>query len=394
MKRSTLLFSLLTAANAHAHSDAAPTVGTSINAAISATWRDEGTLQELGYWQIPGVLMGGEAYPVEQGTSLDEASLTLHHRAVSGTYGLLQISSHDNGGEAEVHHAYAGYSRQLNTLTLSGEAGRMAANISPGNGEHASSRLFSETPLALDAFLGRQLNDEGLRATLHWHGWRLGVESWRGSAFPATPGEQGGSVDVYLHHQGRWSDLHWNTGLWYLQADADTRNDNRYESGHSHGSSTTVTVPELWFDGSTDIHGTFLRLDWQATPAVKLSLHTEWLQQQVDGTLRDSTRNADYESDADAGWIETAVHIRNHTVATRWEQLTTDNHLTGAAASIIASTAGVYNDENPARLALLYRYRISPALAVRIEWTQDQLQPDETERTAVGIVWTDTLWSN
>ncbi len=378
---------------AHAHTAMPEQAGTRLSAALSTTWRDNGVQTVDSYWQIPGALMGGEAYPVEQGVMLDDASVTLQHRADSGIHGLVQIGSHDNGKEAEVHHAFAGYTLPLAGTWLNLEGGRMAGAFTPSNGEHASGRRFSESPLALDALLGRQFNDEGLRAQWRWQGWELGLEGWRGSAFPATPGEDGGSVDLYLQQRGNWARLQWQAGLWWLQADARNRSDDRYSSGHSHGNATQVQAPALWFDGQTELSGLFLRLEAPLGSALTAYLGAEWLQSSAEGTLHNASQQTRLVSDANGGWLEATLRWRNHELGLRRELLALDNQLSGVAAASLASSAGLYNDHNPGRTTLLYRWHFSHAFVLRLEWTQDETQPEAEQRVGAGLTWTPTLWS-
>jgi len=383
---------------AHGDADMDATPGTRVQAALSATWRDKGAVTgdgvtDNGIWHIPGTLMGGEAYPVETGTSLDDASITLRHRDVSGVHGLLQISSHNNGSEAEMHHAYAGYTLSPGHSSLNFEAGRMAAAITPANTEHASERLFSEAPLALDVFLGRQLNDEGARLGWRHQGWIVGLESWRGSAFPATAGDDGGSFDAYLQHRGNHGRLSWYGGLWWLQADALNRQDDRYTAGHSH-SSSVVTTPELWFDGRATLSGAFLRLKTEFSHDLVWMVEAQWLQLEADGTLRDSTRQAALFSEQNGGWLQTSLRYGKHEVAIRQEQLALKNSLTGAAADALAQLADVYNSEDPTRTTLLYAWHAADNLRLRLEWTRDASVPQQTiERVGLGLVWNTTLWS-
>lgn len=393
MKKVLCLLATLATSSAHAHTDTPLQTGTTVSGALAVTWRDEGAPLNAGVWQIPGVLMGGEAYPVEEGPALDDATLIVRHLAASGVHGLIQIASHDNGREAELHHAFAGYRFTQTTFTLNVEGGRMAALMSPGNGEHASTRPFSETPLVLDGFLGRQLNDEGLRAQLQWQGWEVGVEGWRGSAFPATSGEEGGSHDLYLQHRGQFAALAWHSGLWWLRADALNRSDTRYDSGHRHGGSSDVILPELWFDGRSESSGAFARLRWQIMDSTALHLAAEWLRLDADGTLRDPTRKAGFSSDSNGGWVETRVQIQRHEAGLRWERLALDNTFTGAAAEALANLSGVYNEHDPERLTLLYRWQLTPSFALRAEWIRDDTFDSRSERVALGLVWHETLWS-
>ncbi|RLT95375.1 MAG: hypothetical protein D9N11_15270, partial [Ketobacter sp.] len=125
---------------AYAHGEVETQIGTQVSAAVSATWRDDGMLLQDGRWQISGVLMGGEAYPVEEGTTVDEARISVQHRTADGVFGMLQVSSHDGVSDAEIHHAYGGVEFDTGPMFITVSAGRMAAAMTPANGEHSSDR--------------------------------------------------------------------------------------------------------------------------------------------------------------------------------------------------------------------------------------------------------------
>jgi len=380
---------LCVASSTYGHGDLNPEPGTKAEAAVSVTWRDQGVLLSNGWWQIPGVLMGGEAYPVEEGTSVDEARVGVYHRSVHDVFGYLQVSSHAGGQEAELHHAFAGLDLDVGPLLATIVAGRMAAAMTPANGEHASDRLFSETPLALDAFLGRQLNDEGVRLVWSRGPLQLGLESWRGTAFPATPGEGGGSSDAYIHVGDQHGALRYHAGLWWLQADAMNRQDSRYSAdGLQHGGAALVVAPEYWFDGNTEMAGAFVRLDWQWTVQTALNVDAQWLQVNTAGVLRDATRRADLDADDNGGWLQASVRHGNHQWGLRWEQLVVENELSGAAAEAMAIETQLYNQgHNPNRASVVYRWQLHPDVAVRLEAVDDQIQSEQQQRFAVGMVW-------
>jgi hypothetical protein len=376
------------------HADNTQT-GTHVEAALSTTWREEGYTLSAGLWQLPGVLMGGEAYPLEQGISLDEARITVSHRSASGAHGLLQVSSHDNGLEAELHHAYAGFDFSQASL----QAGRMASLFSPANGEHSSERLFSETALALDAFFGRQLNDEGARVLFSYAGVELGLETWRGAAFPASSGEDGGINDIFVHYRGQWQAFNWHSGIWGLRAKALNRSDTRYNSSaHSHGNSSNVSAPQVWFDGQTDAAGAFVRTSWAFDHHNSVQFEAQWMQVKPDGTLRDATRITRMEGDYNGGWVQASLRFgsnaeRGHEFGVRWEQLVLDNTFSGAAAHDLAQLAGLYNpDHDPTRSTLLYRWQANQNLALRAEWVLDDSVEQSTKRLALGVVWQASLW--
>jgi len=386
-----LSVAILSANLSYAHGNMGEAPGTKANAAISATWRDDGMLQPAGYWQIPGVLMGGEAFPVEQGFTVDEARISVYHRTTHDVFGLLQVSSHDGSSSAEIHHAFVGVDlrpQSLDDIRFTVVAGRMAADMTPANGEHASDRLFSEAPLALDAFLGRQLNDDGARLAVSYGGLQLGVESWHGNAFPATSGADGGSYDVYLHYRNRSQHWNWFAALWWLQADALARTDTRYSAdGHQHGTAV-VEVPQIWFDGRSDLGGAFLRVGYEWSELTQMNFEIQYLQADVEGDLRDETRTTEWIAEDNGGWIQASVEHGNHTVGLRWEKLVLENQLIGAAADALATLSGLSNqDHDPERSTLTYQWQVKPSLALRLEAIQDDIQVESVQRLAVGVVW-------
>ncbi|RLT96811.1 hypothetical protein [Ketobacter sp.] len=385
----TLLACLLSV-NGHGHGETPTEVGTRVSAAVSVTWRDDGMLlQDDGRWLIPGVLMGGEAYPVDGGVTVDEARLDLAHRTAERVFGRLQISSHDGVSDAEIHHAYGGLQLDTGPVLTTLAAGRMAAAMTPANGEHASDRLFSETPLPLQAFLGSQLNDDGARVSLDLGAWQLGLESWRGDSFPAA-GEGEELNDVYLHYRDGWNGVPVFAGIWWLQADAVNRSDTRYSAdGHDHGSvSQSTTLPEYWFDGRTEIGGAFLRLAGGHASHWHWALEAQYLQVSIEGSVRDSTRLAPWSAEDNGGWLQASLGRGAHTLGLRWERLVLENHLSGAAAGALADLTGLYNpDHDPQRSSAVYHWQVQPGLALRLEAVDDGIQMESIQRIAVGLVW-------
>ncbi|HEX4975817.1 MAG TPA: hypothetical protein VFV48_08030 [Pseudomonadales bacterium] len=385
---------LLLHQKALAHSATVPDTGTQASAALSTTWRNDGVVLTNGRWQIPGLLMGGEAYPVEQAVTLDEARFNISHRNESGAFGLLQIASHDNNVDAELHHALLGYEFSDLPFDLSLEAGRMAAQFTPANASHAADRLFSESDLALDAFFGRQWNDAGLRMMATQWQLTLGLETWRGAAFPATRGDNNSAYDLFLHHRARFESFDWYSGLWFLSADATKREDQRYSvSAHNHGTSQAIVAPSFWFSGQTQAEGAFVNLNWALTKAQLLHLGAEWMRVEPEGVLADATRNSAMSSRYDSARLQLSLESGRHEVGLRWEQLTLDNTLAGPAAETLSALAGLNNDGfEPTRSTFIYRWQIDQTLALRTEWSLDKVNSKE-QRLALGAIWKVPTWS-
>ncbi len=387
------VFSQFTLAHTNQAADQEPIQGTSVSAAASVTWRDNGVVESGSAWQIPGALMGGEALPVTENTTVDDVWIKLHHYSASGVYGLIEISSHEGTDSASLHHAMVGLRKPWQDVILRWEAGRSSALFSPSNTEHASERLFSETPLVYDVFFGRQYNDEGMRLRTSYGGFELGIESWRGAAFPATSGENGGAKDIYLQYTYNKNAWQWTMGSWWFQADAQQRTDQRYNSEHNHGSTVSITVPSTEFSGTTETYGFFWRNQWQLSERSAVNFDAEWLWSQVSGDLRDATRQAQLDSDWQGGWVQVAFNYEGHALALRQEKLILDNQLRGAAANQLALDSGLINDgHEPSRTTLLYGFKITPNLRLRLEWTQDESSIEDIQRAAIGLVWQQALW--
>ena len=158
MSRLLTLPLALLSASAIAHTPPSTAHRTTVDASLVTTWRSASLVDDNAYWQIPGTMMGGHAWPPEKGARVDEMNLGLSHRLDDDLYGVLKVGSHASGndehGGVELEHAYVAYTPGPWQL----QAGRMSAGFSPGLAQHAADRLASEAPLALDVFFRASLS--------------------------------------------------------------------------------------------------------------------------------------------------------------------------------------------------------------------------------------------
>lgn len=371
---------------------------TSLDASAAITWRSAGAVDKDQPWRIPGIMSGGEAWPVEKGLAVDEVMIQLQHAFDDNWYGVLKAGTHggssDDHGGIELEHAYVGWRccKQSNTVMV--EAGKLMAAFSPGIASHATDREFSEAPLVQDAFLGRHFHDEGVRARWQLSGFTVGAEYWRGNAYPATTGEEGGSADVFARYQ--WSNHHWflQAGAWLMRADADLRSDHRYSAGHQHNTAFVAQIPDVRFTGRSDLWGLHGHIRWSITHHTAISLQGEWLQMSVDGDITDGTRTAALDGDYQGGWVQAGLHWHTHSLLLRAEELSLENRLSGAGAPQLSSDANLDDPgKNPSRLSLGWHWQFKPYLAFRLEGVKDDSLLEDRSRIALGVVWKDRLWS-
>jgi len=375
-----------------------------LSASVVATWRSDDIVEQNDYWRIPGALMGGHAWPYERGVAVDEALLGLGARINERTFAVIEVGTHGggdgHGDSAEVQHAYLGFQCCEEPGPWVLEVGRMSSAFSPSLATHAGDRLTSESPLVNDVFFGRDFHDEGVR--LWWHetaGWSAGAEYWRGKAFPAnTDGD--GVWDVFARHAWSAGPTSITLGGWYYQADAIARADHRYGGGHTHTpvappGATAEAFPDTRFTGDVDVYGIHAGLEYRLSTDWVMGLEGEWMHFAMDGTVHDAVgRQARLDADQQGGWLQPSISWRRHTLGLRGEMLTTDNHLTGSAAPVLAEDSGLANasGHDPMRYTAVWRYQWRPDVAFRAEVIQDETLADDELRFAFGVVWQGRLW--
>tara|TARA_A100001391_G_scaffold97812_6_gene64855 strand:+ start:15631 stop:16869 length:1239 start_codon:yes stop_codon:yes gene_type:complete len=403
MKRVFLCSTVALAGAAQAHYIPTMQTPTTVDADLVATWRSASLVEEYDYWQVPGTLMGGHAWPAQEGVQVDEMNLSLNHRIDENLFGGVGLASHPEGddshGGVELEHAYVGWIQSDGPWVA--EVGRLSAAFSPSLMAHASQRLASEAPLANDVFFGRHFHDDGAR--FWWHetaGVSAGAEIWRGKAFPATDSGDGGAWDVFARYQ--WQSERWSfqAGGWFYSAAAEARADHRYGGGHQHvpvapPGETATAFSDIRYTGDTDIHGLHMELAYRISSDWRLALEGEWMRAKLDGVVHDAIgRQADLDGTQDGGWIQPSVHWRQHTFAVRAEQLTTDNDLVGPAAPQLGDESGLANpdEHDPRRFTAIWRWQWRDNVALRAEAIRDESLPETENRWTLGVIWQQRLW--
>jgi len=180
---------------------------------------------------LAGFPLVGEAGPGEQGLSLGESEVSLSANVDDKFYGQFTLAYDEEDGEAgiSIEEAY------IDTLALpaglSLRAGRFFSSIGYLNSHHTHTDLFTDRPLAYQAFLANQFGDDGVQ--LRWVAptdvyLELGGELFRGDSFPAGGAANSGvgAATAFVH---LGSDVgienSWLAGVSVLDTDADIADD-------------------------------------------------------------------------------------------------------------------------------------------------------------------------
>lgn len=365
-----------------------------VDSAVVFTWRSAAAVDDNTAWRMPGFLMGGESWPVDEGVALDEVSLTGKYALDDNLYGVVKAGIHgggkgsDHGDSVEIQHAYVGWRNNCAIACVAVEAGKMSALFSPSMTEHPSTRIFSESSLILDTLFGRDFHDQGARALVQtdW-GFSGGVEHWRGQQFPATPTDGDSNTDIFIRYDLHTSKIVLTVGAWAMRADATMRTDHRYSADHVH-SSNVPTYPAVGFSGTSDLHGIHGNASWSLNSDWALSVSGEWVNSEADGFLQNNQRIAGLLGKTEGSWIQPAIHWRKHTLALRAEQLKADNYLEGPGAPALTIDSGLStNGHTPERFSAAWLWQWHNNVALRVEAIDDQSLPDEASRINVGVVW-------
>lgn len=403
MKRYLPLLTCLMPLYAQAHYIPSQDDPITVTGSLSTTWRSHNVVEENEYWQIPGTNMGGDAWPVEKGVTIDEMKLGLGVRMDANTYGIVEIGTHANGSDdhsgVNLEHAYLGFICCEDTGPWVFEIGRMSGMFSPSLSEHASDRLASESALVNDVFFGRNFHDDGARVMWHSDSLIAGVEVWKGDAFPATAsGDQ--SWDVFARYQLDGQNLKLKIGAFSYHASAEARADHRYGGGHQHTpvavpGETASVFPDTRFTGDTDINGINADIAYTGNKNWTLGFKTEIMQMEMDGQLHNSALNVvDLDSSQTGAWAQPYVIWQQHTFGVRAEWLSSDNDITGAAAEQLSTDSGMANPTGlePSRYSTIWLWQWRENVAFRTEVIEDKSLDDDELRFAFGVVWTKVLW--
>ncbi len=173
-----------------------------------------------------GFPLVGESGPGPNGFSLGESELALSANIDDKFYGqvTLAIGSEDGEDHVGIEEAF------IDTTSLPGglsvRAGRFFSNLGYLNSHHTHTDSFFDRPLAYQAFLGGQYDDDGVQ--LRWVAptsmfLELGGEIFRGQSFPSAGSQHGGlgTRTLFAHTGGNvGTNSEWLAGVSTLRTKA------------------------------------------------------------------------------------------------------------------------------------------------------------------------------
>lgn len=257
-------------------------------------------------WRLKGFVPGGEELgPGKRGFSLSETELRLSANIDHLFYGAatLAVSPEDT---VSVEEAFVQTMALPAGLTL--KAGRFFAGLGYLNEQHAHTWDFVDAPLAYQAFVGRQLRQEGLQAR-----WvlplerfvELGAEVGNGAAFPGNERNRNGAGSLLLsaHTGGDVGLSHsWRAGVSWLRTRAENR---EWDSTDPLDEANTLKNSFTGRSSLWVVDGVWKWAPNGNAKSTNLKLQGEYFRRQEKGTVAYDTANlnqADAYRSGQSGW--------------------------------------------------------------------------------------------
>src|SRR5690242_19822220 len=201
-----------------------PGVSVILNGIYANLSRDPATYRISGF-----VPTKGDVAPPTCGFSLGESELAFAANIDPMFRGTLIAAISPDNDTIGVEEGYIQTLALPRGFTL--KAGRFFSAVGYQNQIHAHAWDFADAPLVMRAFLGGQLNEDGVQ--FRWLAptdtyWDIGAELGRGRAFPASLSESGkngaGSLNLFTHVGGDVGQgIAWQAGLSHLRTNPRDR---------------------------------------------------------------------------------------------------------------------------------------------------------------------------
>jgi hypothetical protein len=337
-------------------------------------------------YQIGGFIpSNGDVGPPGRSFRLGESELTLSAN-IDPYFSGYFVGAFDGDNGTSVEEAYITHVGLIPGGTI--RFGRMLSGFGYINEIHTHAWDFVDAPLALQAFFGGQLKDDGLQAR-----WvaptellvEVGMELGLGEQFPGTDRQQNDANLVMLFgHVG--GDVGFSNsyrfGATLYRSKAKER---RYEDLDATGATVTNA-----FTGDTDMWG--LDFIWKWAPdgnavARSLKLQAEYYHRNENGSLAfdlngPQGNSGNYNSDQD-GWYAQAVYqfMPRWRVGARYDYLDSGSTDIGLVRSgtFPAADFPILADHDPRRTTTMIDFSPSEFSRLRLQYAWDQARFRNTD---------------
>ena len=332
--------------------------------------------RDPSHYRITGFIPGGDIGPGKRGFSLAESELGVYANVDPYFYGGLNFSmAPDN--TTSVEEAF------IQTLSLAKgvtiKAGRFFSGIGYLNEQHAHTWDFVDSPLAYQAFLGGQMNQDGVQVkwlTPTETAIELGAEVGRGKNFPGTDLNKNGAgaAALFGHIGGDVGDSgSWRAGVSYLHA---SPRDRQYADTNLAGTGVTnafTGASKLWI-------GDFV---WKWAPHgnpvyTNFKLQGEYFRRKEDGQLTYDTASpvtGAYGSSQSGWYLQGVYQFRPYwRVGLRRDQLDSGSVDYGLNNVNLARPSF-----SPSKNSLMFDYTPSEFSRIRLQFAQDKSRQGATD---------------
>ncbi|MHB8535854.1 MAG: hypothetical protein ACYDBW_10465 [Sulfuricaulis sp.] len=343
--------------------------------------QDPANYRITGFPVPSGVDMG----PGKRGFSLTESELGVYANIDPYFYGAMNYSIHPDD-IASVEEAFIRTIGLSNGLSV--KAGRFFSDIGYLNSQHSHTWDFVDAPLAYQAFLGTQFNDDAVQ--VKWLAptdtfLEFGAELGRGRPYPGTYGNTNasgkngvGAGTLFAHVGGDVGVSNsWRAGLSTLQTSPQNQ---EFSDTNIAGNPVTNS-----FSGNT--HLWITDFVWKYAPNgnpiyTNFKLQAEYLRRHQDGSLTyDSTGLANTASynGQQSGWYLQGVYqfMPYWRVGLRTERLDRGSVDYSSNAANMATP-----DFNPSKNSAMVDYSPSEFSRIRVQFARDKSRQGVTDNQA------------
>ncbi len=323
-------------------------------------------------FHLPGDVLG-DIRP-QRGFSLAESELGIYANVDPSFYGGINFAIHpDNTVSTE--EAFIQTTTLPHGLTL--KAGRFFSGIGYLNEQHAHTWDFADAPLAYQAFLGGQFNNDGVQ--MRWLAptdtfLELGAEAGRGANYPGTGRDKNGAgaSALYAHLGGDVGASHsWRAGLSLLSTSPQDRQWDDVDAANTAVTNSFTGNSKLWIADMV----------WKWAPNgnayyTNFKLQGEYLRRTEDGSLIYAATTPGAYSATQSGWYMQGIYQ----FAPYWRAGARTERLDSGSVDYGVNNASLMRtDYAPTRNALMVDYNPSEFSRIRLQVAQDKSRQGESD---------------